>query len=123
MVKQLQGYSSGLDRNWVDLDLGSSLKQSGGTSQIKVNPTLCPDLMNNPVHHFQLNCVPGAGEEVVVEDELLPVGPDAVAAGELGPRAKVTLVLQGRPDVMEEGRYETVQILHHSCVFLNGCVE
>ena len=27
-------------------------KQNGGTSHIKVNPTWCPDLMNNPVHSF-----------------------------------------------------------------------
>ena len=51
------------------------------------------------LHIHLLYWVPGAGEEVVVEDELLAVGPDAVAAGELCPRAEVPLVLQGRPDV------------------------
>ena len=49
--------------------------------------------------HIQLlNWVPGAGEEVVVEDELLPVGPDAVAARVLGPCTQVLLVFQRRPE-------------------------
>ena len=45
------------------------------------------------LRNLLLYWVPGAGEEVVVEDELLPVGPDAVAARVLGPCAKVLLVL------------------------------
>ena len=45
------------------------------------------------LHIHLLYWVPGAGEKVIVEDELLPVGPDAVAARVLGPRAQVLLVL------------------------------